>query len=295
MPQDALLDPPAVSMIRATMTPYTQLKVIAIIVSYFGADSITKTVAMAAPQVSQVLIVDNSSDRATRALLNQLESPRINIIYNTENVGLAAAMNQGIEFAKQHGFDAVLFLDQDSKLLLGSAAALKSALRPGVGIASTQYRVIVDGQPAGDWLDYDGTIEVDRCWNAGSLVPLSVFDHVGGYREDFFVDYVDYEFNYRVRKAGLKILQVAGAKLIQRRGNMVSRSLLWRRCITSNYSASRHYWITRNGLILWREAGIRLWNHLAVVLNEAVKVLLYESQKRQKLFGMLRGIRDGLR
>jgi rhamnosyltransferase len=272
------------------------MKIAAIIASYNGSDCIKAAVESALPDVEQVIIVDNGSADETRAVLKSLESDAITVVYNSENRGLAAALNQGVHIARSQSSDAVLMLDQDSVLMPGSLEALKAALVPLVGIASTQYRVIIDGQPHGDWLEYESPKEIETCWNAGSLIPLSVFNRAGYYNEKLFVDFVDYEFGLRVRKAGLKILQVPQARLIQGLANITSVRHRWIRCFTSNYPAHRLYLIARSGGYFCRLHPSRksIKMYAIMMAHTVAKVTLFESDKLSKLRMLFRGILSGM-
>ena len=53
---------------------------------------------------------------------------------------------------------------------------------------------------------------------SGSFIPRQTLEEVGLMREEFWIDYIDYEFSFRVRKRGLRILGVGGARLNHRLG-----------------------------------------------------------------------------
>lgn len=79
----------------------------------------------------EIIVVDNNSTDGTLDILEQFED-RCRIIYNTENVGFAAAQNQAIAQAKG---DWVLTLNPDVLLLPGFIQALVDAgnIEPRIG------------------------------------------------------------------------------------------------------------------------------------------------------------------
>jgi rhamnosyltransferase len=138
--------------------------------------------------------------------------------------------------------------------------------------------------------------EVELIHTSGNLVKASVFARVGFFREEFFIDQVDYEFCFRLRKAGLLIIVAAGPVMHHRLGDLRSARFLNRQVFPSNHSACRRYYMARNALVLSRE--VRDWQFIrrscSFFLRDSIKILLYENSKRAKLWYMLKGIWDGV-
>lgn len=66
-------------------------------------------------QVEKVIIVDNGSTEETLKVLKELESnTTATIIYNSENLGIAAALNKGVKFAEKNNYKWILTMDNDS-------------------------------------------------------------------------------------------------------------------------------------------------------------------------------------
>src|SRR5215216_2553385 len=88
--------------------------VVAVIVSYNPGDEFPENVHAILEQVATVIIVDNGSE-STSLLEKAAELPRVEVIYNAGNLGIANALNQGFERAISEGFEYVLTFDQDSR------------------------------------------------------------------------------------------------------------------------------------------------------------------------------------
>jgi len=103
----------------------------------------------------ELIVVDNASDEATRAQLNQLQN--VGLIANEQNRGFGPASNQGAERARGR---YLVLLNSDAFVHPGWADALLEALaRPAVGAAVPRV-LNPDGslQEAGALLARDGTV-----------------------------------------------------------------------------------------------------------------------------------------
>ena len=50
-------------------------------------------------------------------------------------------------------------------------------------------------------------VEVREVMLSGMIIPVSIFEEVGKFREDFFMDLIDFEWCWRARFFGFKIFQ----------------------------------------------------------------------------------------
>ena len=110
---------------------------------YNAADYVAETVrsALADPQVSEVVVVDDGSTDATAKVLASLvpgSQSRLRVVQQT-NSGPGAARNAGLRLATTK---YVGFVDADDMLLPGWGAAVVRALRAGAAIAVTDAEVI---------------------------------------------------------------------------------------------------------------------------------------------------------
>jgi rhamnosyltransferase len=133
---------------------------------------------------------------------------------------------------------------------------------------------------------------------SGMLVRRTLVDELHGFREDFFVDWVDADFCLRLRRAGGRLVQDRNLRLPHSLGDRRAHRFLGRDVQVFHYPAWRHYWIARNGKITrswsWRIAP--RWT-LATSLDFArwlVLTTVFESERRTHVPALLRGYRDGL-
>src|ERR1700693_2654300 len=91
--------------------------VCAIVVTYGPDSGFLARLNEILPQVGMVVIVDNGSADAERNMLIEAAAePKTNVVFNDENLGLARALNIGIQHAAALQYSWVLLLDQDSRV-----------------------------------------------------------------------------------------------------------------------------------------------------------------------------------
>ncbi len=89
----------------------------AVLVTYRPDPAVTDRLEATHKQVEKLIIIDNASDAATVERLQTYAAQHektVDLILNEHNKGLAAAQNQGIRYALEHGADWILLLDDDS-------------------------------------------------------------------------------------------------------------------------------------------------------------------------------------
>ena len=94
---------------------YDRSNVAAGIVTYNpDAQRLAENIAAIRPQVDRVILVDNGSNNAAERLRPFSDAADIQIIFNDQNAGIAAALNQIMRAAEAGGYHWCVTLDQDS-------------------------------------------------------------------------------------------------------------------------------------------------------------------------------------
>jgi len=291
-----------VSGFHETMAQGTR-SVTAYIVSYNPGPEVRFTICSVLPQVSTVFVIDNASDRESGLALTELCAELgVALMANKDNIGVAGAYNQAASMAISQGYEWMLLLDQDSVAPVGLVQRLMRGVDRwgGTRLPAVVCPLSIDSDPSGHQSAVpDADVAVECCMNAGSVVRLAAWKAVGGYDEDFFVDYVDLDFCFRCRQHGWEVVQVCGAVMVHSPGNPTRHRFLWRRPATSNHSALRRYYITRNRILFYR----KYWRFDAKwvlrdgchAIKEVVLMVLFESSRREKLNAIGAGVVDGCR
>src|SRR5258708_20319300 len=99
----------------ASDLPIQGADVCAIVVTYHPDAGLPNRLSSVSAQTGAVVVVDNGSADAERSMLREAASdPKIDLLLNPENLGLARAINIGIQRAAALGYSWVLLLDQNS-------------------------------------------------------------------------------------------------------------------------------------------------------------------------------------
>ena len=147
-------------------------------------------------QVDRVLIVDNYSDnvKEIRSIVQSYSNTEL--IENSDNDGLAAALNQLCDMAMNEGYEWILTLDQDTLIPDGMIDVFSAYVNDDKN-AIICPAVYYEGW--GKTVRGKGITDVVKaCMTSGSFTRLSAWKEVGAFREDFFIDFVDNEFCIRL-------------------------------------------------------------------------------------------------
>jgi rhamnosyltransferase len=278
--------------------PLDPATVMALVVTYHPDPGVSNRMRALIGTVGAILFVDNGSRPDEIASLEPLvREGDAHLMQNERNVGLATALNQGFRWAADRGFAWVLTLDQDTE---PTSEVVPEATR--VLAAHADRRIAVIGAGYGE-----GTVkglspvggEVAYVITAGALHSVSAWQHLGGFRDDFFIDYLDTEFCLRARSRGYAVLRAGRSTVRHSIGSPITHDLGFRTFTPSNHSRRRRYYITRNRIIVWRAYARREPRYVAfdvrASLKELVKLVLFEGDRAGKLRAVMLGARDGLR
>ncbi|WP_345955884.1 hypothetical protein [Mucilaginibacter sp. PAMB04168] len=223
---------------------------------------------------------------------------KIVFLGNGRNVGIGAGLNGAVKWSINNSYTHILTLDQDScfesKYLTFYLDTINKNTDQSIGIFGVNplcHAELVFSQST-HLLDVTDTI------TSGSVFPLEVFEKCGYFNEDMFIDAVDYEFCYRAKKYnGLKTVIITNAVMTHEVG--YSKKTVWG-FSTVNYSSFRTYYIVRNQTLIWRQypeyfsyqyKKTLIMQH---IIFRAIKIIMAESDKFEKIKSIFKGIKDGL-
>lgn len=217
------------------------------------------------PQVAHIVVVDNGNDAGLVRWLAQWPAASVHRLLPAGNRGLAAAQNEGVDWARSVGASHVLLMDHDSVPAPGMVRLLLEALgrHPDAAAVGPFHRDSRQPQARSPFVRTRGcltthlgcdasnpVVEVDYLIASGCLVPMSVLLAVGPMRDDFFIDFVDVEWCFRARHSGRRVYGVCAARMDHRLGDAPVHFL--GRTFTA-HSPQRHYFHVRNALRLYRQ------------------------------------------
>ena len=234
------------------------------------------------------VVVDNSD---TKNELSQSLKNDPNFIYidMDGNKGIAAALNKGIEYLNSKNIDFALTMDQDS---LFPTKYYPNILKL-VNKYKTDYSVIGlnFNQDNGG---LDEIIEVPYWITSGNFVNISDFMSVGGFMNELFIDYVDFELGYKFKKNGFKICYLKDFSLKHTIGNPIEIHLFGKTYYAMNPSPIRYYYRYRNAYYLYHFVDRQFFKkeYYKEMIVNTLKMLIYEKNQKVKFSMIRKGIQD---
>jgi rhamnosyltransferase len=294
---------------RTLIGPAKQ-NICAIVVTYFPDEHFGERLEKIYSQVGKIIIIDNTVEESRGALSQSTVHDDIEIVINNENVGIGAALNQGVSRAIKLGFEWVITFDQDSwvhpdlvKILI---SIYDQQSRPElVGVIgcnfedenthTTAMKHLVGGPKF---------VETQTVITSGSLLSIPTLKKVGPFRSDFFIDFIDYEYCLRLLQSGYTVIvstaplmkHALGCATLLSVESRVGRLSL----VLTNRSPLRRYYMTRNGLLVAKTYFLVApkWalRSLASLLGFAVLKIPWEKDSRaRKFWATIVGAFDALR
>jgi rhamnosyltransferase len=238
--------------------------------------------------------------------------PSVRYVANGANLGIATALNRGVERLKQEGFGAALLFDQDSEPSSELCNALPAVMRE---LLAAGERIAVVGPAYDDerlggvtpfirfaaWklqrvpAQGDAIIDADFLITSGSCINLACWEEVGPMDDALFIDFVDLEWCVRARNRGYRIVGVPWIHLQHSLGGEPVK--VFGRPYPS-HSALRHYYLFRNVVaLILRDYVPWTWKSTELVkLPGRLLIYCWYMKPRAKHAAMsLRGMWDGLR
>ena len=277
-------------------------KVAAIIVSYNPDSNLFDSINLLLNQVEKVIIVDNGSKEKYVKYIKSINEDKIEVILNKENLGIATALNIGVRKALENGYEWILTMDQDSK---ASPDMVKKMFNVYNSINREERKDILSIFP--NFVDERiQSIEensnmnsyeyVDADITSGNLLRKEVFEKVGFFDDSLFIDLVDTDFCMRLNEKGIKMIKIRDAVLYHSLGESKTIKGILGSFNTSNHSALRRYYMTRNRFYIWEKYkglnSFTLNRDKKLFKKEFVKIILGEKDKVNKIKMVLRGYKD---
>ncbi len=270
------------------------MKVLAGIVLYNpDTDRLRNNIDAIKKQVDCILIIDNGSTDFSQKMLNEIYEDII-FIYNKENKGIAYALNQICGYAYSQGFDWVITLDQDSVATESMVDVYKNIVNDSIGILGCW---IHDRgyQIDESWGIEHETFETDWVITSASFTNVKAWKDCGGFDNNMFIEWVDWDICESMRKAGYKIMKTYKTKLIHELGHNTKLVKVRHHIMqVMNHKPIRYYYSVRNRIYMAKKyKHISMWEQLKEIGFKLYTVEKYEKNKWQNLIAILKGTVEG--
>jgi rhamnosyltransferase len=265
--------------------------ILAVVVSFNGRDKTLATIDALSGRVGHIHVVDNGSQADSIHMLRRLEQAgRISLASLPRNKGVGFALNVGIAAASESGYRWLLTMDQDSVIDPCMIDAYVRAVWENPEIACMTPVLIVNGvrQSAESGV-------TDVAITSGNIVRMDIFQRIGLYNEEMFIDAIDFDFSLRVRRAGYAIHRVGDALLSHELGDQVPARYGLERVHTF-HSPERRYYMYRNCLVMIEKY---VWTFPGFILKMVASHIVYlfsivvlGKERFRSLIFIMRGVRD---
>jgi rhamnosyltransferase len=270
--------------------------------------------------VGRIILVDNASDPTVRDALRLLAAgvDRVELIENSVNMGLAAALNAGMVRARAPDMHcrAVLLLDQDSSFMVDTPSGLVAALNqvqantgtlccvgpvlldPGTGLAHGFHYVEKGWRWSRAYPTPDAPpFPLANLNGSGTTMMLELIEKIGDLDAAMFIDHVDTEWSFRVISRGYGLFGIPWLSFDHRMGERGRRIWLFGWRVWPERSPLRHYYLYRNTIWLLRRSYVPLvWKTWAIVKMMLTSLIVLTSDPRRGAqFGMIwKGMKSGM-
>jgi rhamnosyltransferase len=279
-----------------------------IFVLYNPSENFLDNLVEARTACPNVIAVDNSPQANVR-LHEHLGRQGIGVIFNRNQGGLAGAYNRGAEVLLAQGCDVIFLLDQDSDIektfftdMMDAADGLDTdtfLIGPKIFEIKLQRSMPVISQgkyfPKPNRIDdkATGLFSTMCIISSGSAISATAYRKLGAFREDYFIEYIDVEYSLRAIRQNVPVYVNAAVTLRQSNGDIERRG----RMFSTHHAAWRRYYIARNMVHCFRLyrsfCGLH-WLSGLMAMQQALTVLLFDSQKLEKVTAIACGYLDGM-
>jgi len=239
----------------------------------------------------KTIIVDNGSVEDISQYIPKELNEHFIVVKSPQNKGIAWGLNQGALYAKKHGFPYLLTFDQDSLPIQEILNCYANVLRciSGVGLVGTSFTEKEVMMPS--YVTYRSQ---KTLITSGTLHRVSIFDEVGLYDEQLFIDSVDFDFVLRVKKK-FHVLRVNEALIHHELGTPIVKYGI----SSSNHNAIRRYYMSRNHVLIcrryWKDYPVWVVKKTLLFFGSILKMMMIEDGLKEKTFNTIRGLKDAFK
>lgn len=298
-------------------------KVACVIVTYNNFNGIGETLNSLFSQtypLEEIIIVDNASSDGTASMIarNYLN---VTLFVNKFNTGIGEGCSIGMKYAHEKKYDWIWLLDGDSTPESNALEELKKAYyhkdlknsKIGILASTPLNRQTGSRYNYAVWInnglvhapipsDLNEPFFVHVVISSGSLINSKIIPEIGLPRADFFIDFVDIEYNLRLMRTQYKIMLVPTSIIYHEIGNTkIVRSIthFGAKIPSSVHSPWRLYYIARNELYTYLH---ECHNYRAIfffllgIITMIFNIIIHNHDRKVQRFKFIfLGLVDGLK
>lgn len=228
-----------------------------------------------------LIIVDNTLDQDLG-----ISDDLIDYVPLKENMGIAYALNLGCKRAIEYQAKWVLTLDQDSDIpvsMIPEYLKFLNTRSDKIGLVCPLINVYhgENKQPS------DTVEEIELAITSGSLINLKAYQEIGGFKNELFIDEVDFDYSLNLKAHGYHLFQLNYVLMQHQVGNTVEYRLFGKHLFyVLHHNYLRHYYMQRNSLYvrdLYKNKFPHIKKNFIQTILPFIKIILFEKEKIKKL------------
>ena len=220
-------------------------------------DFLTKSIDSIIEQVRKIYIIDNTPGKFVG--LESFFERGVEIIYLNDNLGISYAQNIGIKESLKNNANFIMLSDQDTCYPEKYIKSMLEVFDDNNDVAAVVPRFVDSNKSSSDgfikilpvffkqFFPKKGQHEIMQAIASGKILNVMYLKEIGLMDEQLFIDWVDFEWCWRARKNGFKIIGNADVVIQHQLGDF-SKNIGFREVNLRSYI--RHYYITRNAFYL---------------------------------------------
>lgn len=199
------------------------MKVAAVVILYHPTENTLSNVHSYLPFIEKLYVYDNSeTTSAVSKKISLLE--KIKYCSDGQNLGIAARLNAACKLAKLESFHWLLTMDQDTHFSKNMMQQYLNCFyqykeKDNIALFGPEFRH--DSKPVSPGCQ---SIFIEKLITSGALLNLHLFDVIGNFDEQLFIDAVDYDYCFRADMAGYKMVMFTNIFITHTIGTLVQRS-----------------------------------------------------------------------
>jgi len=256
-----------------------------VVILYNPDDKVFQNIETYIDEIDVLYVIDNS-DISNNKLVNLLKKiDKICYIPFCENKGIAYPLNFILN--KVQNYEFLLTMDQDSCFKPNMMKKYKA----NIAIWADKDTSIAVFAADNTEIMHNTPYQLKECvMTSGNIIKTDVAQLVGGFNESLFIDEVDYEFCYRLRRFDYKILIFYDVTMEHHLGNLTRYNVgIWHFNAT-NHNVIRRYYMARNMLYIMNHYPEVRVKHFKNFIKMIIKIILAENCKLEKIKYIIKGI-----
>ena len=262
------------------------IQILGIVVLYNFDNEIINNIKTYCNYCDKTIAIDNSEDKCKDSVNKLKEIKNLEYVNLGGNYGIAKALNIGMQYAINNEYNWALTMDQDSKfndnIINEYFKTLKDVFLDDIAVISPNYYFDRKINKT-----YSGYKELQYTMQSGNLINVEVYKKIGKFKEEFFIDGVDYEYCIRANKQKYKIIECGNA-ILYHKPAITKKTFFGFKYGYCN--STRIYYQVRN--LLWISKEYCNFKMILIVIYKLFKILFLFDNKIEYLRMFKLGVKD---